>query len=249
MPDTTRLGLLVDYGGVLTSSVTRSFRAFCREQGLDSELAKETFLDAYTTAPGEESAIHKVEKGLITTEEFAELLADIFSRKAGRPIPAEGLLQGLFSRMELNEPLWAAVVAARRAGVRTGLLSNSWGTHAQPVDAPPPVPVDVMGGSDADHRPAKLDGYPRHRFPEAFDAVVISGEVGMRKPDEDIYLFAAEQLGLPPAQCVFVDDLDRNVEVAERLGMAGVVHRDNSETLPQLAELLGLELSLLRAPA
>ncbi|HWH32877.1 MAG TPA: HAD-IA family hydrolase [Egibacteraceae bacterium] len=244
-----RRGLLVDYGGVLTSSVTRSFRAFCREQGLDGELAKETFLEAYTTADGEESAIHKVEKGLITAEEFAELLAGIFSRKAGRPVPAEGLIAGLFSRMELNEELFAAVAAARRAGVRTGLLSNSWGTHAQPVDPPGLVPVDALGGSDEQHRPQRLDGYPRHRFGETFDAVVISGEVGMRKPDEDIYRYAAELLGLEPAGCVFVDDLDRNVEVAERLGMAGIVHRDNDETLPRLAELLGLELSLLRGAA
>ena len=242
-----RKGLLVDYGGVLTSSVTRSFRAFCREQGLDSELAKETFLEAYTTAPGEESAIHKVEKGLITTEEFAELLAGIFSRKAGRALAAEGLIQGLFARMELNEELFTAVAAARKAGIRTGLLSNSWGTHGQPE--PEEVPADPLGGSDAEHRPRRLDGYPRHRFPELFDAVVISGEVGMRKPDEDIYRFAAQQLGLPPGECVFIDDLDRNIEVAERLGMAGIVHRDNAETLPVLAELLGLDLEALRGAA
>lgn len=249
MPDGPRRGLLVDYGGVLTTSVTRSFRAFCRAQGLDGELAKETFLEAYTSAEGEESAIHKVEKGLITAEEFAELLAEVFSRKAGRPIAADGLIAGLFSGMELNEELFAAVAAARRAGVRTGLLSNSWGTHDQPVDP--------VGGSDEEHTPRRLDansrqrldGYPRHRFAELFDAVVISGEVGMRKPDEDIYLFAAEQLALPPAACVFVDDLDRNIEVAERLGMAGIVHRDNRETLPQLAELLGLPLESLSGAA
>lgn len=240
MPEPRR-GLLVDYGGVLTSSVTRSFRAFCRAQGLDSELAKETFLEAYTSAEGEESAIHQVEKGLITAEQFAGLLAEVFSRKAGRPIAAEGLIAGLFSGMALNEPLFAAVAAARRAGIRTGLLSNSWGTHDQPVDP--------AGGSDEEHTPRRLDGYPRHRFAELFDAVVISGEVGMRKPDEDIYLFAAEQLGLPPSACVFVDDLDRNVEVAERLGMAGIVHRDNGETLPQLAELLALPLELLSGAA
>jgi epoxide hydrolase-like predicted phosphatase len=234
-----RKGLLVDYGGVLTSSVTRSFRAFCREEGLDSELAKETFLEAYHADDGGQSAIHKVEKGLITAEEFAELLAEIFSRKAGRPIASENLITRLFARMELNEELFEAVASARRAGVRTGLLSNSWGTHDQPVDP--------VGGSDEKHAPRRLDGYPRHRFPELFDAVVISGEVQMRKPDPEIYLHAAELLGLPPSACVFVDDLDRNVEVAESLGMAGIVHRDNAETIGQLAELLGVEPELLRA--
>lgn len=236
-----RIGLLVDYGGVLTSSVTRSFRAFCRAQGMDSELAKETFLEAYLSNADRDSAIHQVEKGEITAEAFAELLAEIFTRKAGRSIPADGLLSGLFARMELNEPLFAAVTAARQAGVRTGLLSNSWGTHDQPVD--------LLGGSDEPHQPKLLDGYPRHRFAEMFDIVVISGEVGMRKPDEAIYLLAAEQLGLPPQQCVFIDDLDRNIEVAEKLGMAGIVHHDNHETLAQLAELLGLDLEVLGGAA
>lgn len=245
----TRQGLLIDYGGVLTSSVTSSFRAFCRAQGLDSELAKETFLEAYTSDEGGQSAIHKIEKGLITAEEFAELLAELLSRKAGRPIAAQGLIEGLFSGMELNEELWRAVVAARRTGVRTGLLSNSWGTHDQPDPAREDVPVDPVGGSDEPHRPRRLSGYPRHRFAETFDTVVISGEVGMRKPNEDIYLLAAERLGLPPERCVFVDDLDRNVEVAERLGMAGLVHRDNAETLPRLAELLGVGLETLRGAA
>ena len=45
---------------------------------------------------------------------------------------------------------------------------------------------------------------------ELFDAVVISAEVGLHKPQPEIYLLAAERLGVEPAECVFVDDLREN---------------------------------------
>jgi epoxide hydrolase-like predicted phosphatase len=109
------------------------------------------------------------------------------------------------------------VTAARRAGVRTGLLSNSWGR----------------------------EGYPRERFGELFDTVVISGEVGLRKPDPAIFALAAERLNLPPAACVFVDDLDVNVHAAEAAGMAGIHHRRTEETVRRLADMLGLDPATL----
>jgi putative hydrolase of the HAD superfamily len=71
---------------------------------------------------------------------------------------------------------------------------------------------------------------------------VISGEVGMRKPEERIFLLAAQRLGLPPEQCVFIDDIQANVDAAEALGMAGVLHRDAAATTARLAGLLGLPL-------
>ena len=75
---------------------------------------------------------------------------------------------------------------------------------------------------------------------ELFDAVVISAEVGMRKPEERIFRHAAGLLGLNPAQCVFIDDIEADVEAAEALGMTGVLHTDPAATAGRLAELLGL---------
>jgi len=63
-----------------------------------------------------------------------------------------------------------------------------------------------------------------------FDAVVISGEVGMRKPEHRIYLHTAEALDLEPAACVFVDDLRPNVEAAVELGFVGIHHHDYDAT-------------------
>jgi putative hydrolase of the HAD superfamily len=214
-----RSALLVDFGGVLTTSVTRSFRAFCREMGLPSELAKEAFLEAYAGHEGD-GPVHRMETGEITVEEFSVGLAQVLTERSGVDVSAEGLVEKLFSRMELDEAMFAAVAGARSAGVKTALLSNSWGS----------------------------DNYPRERFGDTFDVLVISGEVGIRKPDPQIFHLAARRLGVAPHDCVFIDDLDRNIEVAADLGIAGILHRNSDETIAEMADLLGLDRTLL-APA
>jgi putative hydrolase of the HAD superfamily len=74
-----------------------------------------------------------------------------------------------------------------------------------------------------------------------FDAIVLSGEVGFGKPDVRIYLLAAKRIGLPPEQCVFVDDIASNVHGAVRAGMVGVHHHDVAATLTELTALFGLD--------
>jgi putative hydrolase of the HAD superfamily len=78
---------------------------------------------------------------------------------------------------------------------------------------------------------------------ELFDAVVLSGAVGIAKPHAEIYRLAARRLGLDPRECVFVDDLRRNVDGAVTVGMVGVHHRDVTSTLTELEAVLGLELA------
>ena len=60
---------------------------------------------------------------------------------------------------------------------------------------------------------------------DLFDAVVVSADVGMAKPEPEIYELAAERLVLPPSECVFVDDLERNLDVAKTVGMQTVHFR------------------------
>jgi epoxide hydrolase-like predicted phosphatase len=77
---------------------------------------------------------------------------------------------------------------------------------------------------------------------ELFDGVVISGEVGIRKPAPEIYALGAERIGLAPEACVFVDDLPFNLSPAAELGMATVHHRSAEETIGELERLFGLHL-------
>ncbi len=100
----------------------------------------------------------------------------------------------------------------------------------------PPYRTAVL--SNADHT-------LRARFESAtglldlFDDFVCSADVGMAKPDPRIYALSAKRLGLPPEECVFIDDLDRNIDAARTAGMHGVHFRlDQGHSLEsQLAEL------------
>ena len=199
-------GLLVDFGGVLTTNVFESFRQFCEAEGLEPNTVKELF-----RSRGEGLALlRQLERGEVTEEEFS---ARTFGPRLGIE-NTDGLVDRLFAGMKPDEAMLAAVRGARRAGVRTGLISNSWGTSR----------------------------YDHSSFAELFDAVVISGQVGMNKPDRAIFELGADRVGLAPSECVFVDDLRENCEGAEAAGMTAVLHRGAEGTVPELERLLGVEL-------
>jgi putative hydrolase of the HAD superfamily len=58
-----------------------------------------------------------------------------------------------------------------------------------------------------------------------FDDVISSADVGLAKPDHAIYRLAAERLGLPVEECLFIDDTERNVVAAREVGMAAIHFR------------------------
>jgi putative hydrolase of the HAD superfamily len=200
-------GLLVDYGGVLTTNVWDSFRAFCEAEGIDREEVKRAFRDR----PEAMALLRRLEAGELTEEEFSPLFGPIIGVRDDR---YEGLVDRLFAGMQPEEGMIEALRRARAAGLKTGLISNSWGRGR----------------------------YDRDSFAELFDGVVISGEVGLYKPQPEIFRLGAERVGLTPPDCVFVDDLRENCEGAEAVGMTAVLHRGAERTLPRLEELLGVEL-------
>ena len=198
-------GLLVDFGGVLTTNVFDSFKQFCENEGLDPQAVKRLFRED----PAALAELRRLEKGELTEEEFSEIFGPMLGVSE-----TEGLVDRLFAGMGPDEPMIEAVKTAKRSGIKTGLISNSWG-HGR---------------------------YDRDAFPEMFDGVVISGEVGLYKPEPEIFHMGAERIGLAPEECVFVDDLKENCEGATAVGMTAVLHRGADSTLPELERLLGLEL-------
>jgi putative hydrolase of the HAD superfamily len=198
-------GLLVDFGGVLTSNVFDSFRVFCREEGIDPESVRTLFRED----PRALRLVRRLEVGEIEEEEFSTSFGALLGIE-----DSADLVNRIFGGIEPDETMVEAVKKARTAGIRTGLLSNSMGTGR----------------------------YDRAAFPELFDGVVISGEVGLHKPQPEIFRLGCERIGLPPEDCVFVDDLRENCDGAEAVGMTAILHRGADTTIPELERLLEVEL-------
>jgi epoxide hydrolase-like predicted phosphatase len=164
-----------------------------------------------------DSMVARLEKGLVAKNEFETHLAELLSMGLRDPLDPTDLIARMLEDLRIDQAMVAAVRAAREGGIRTALLSNSWG----------------------------VGYYPRELLEELFEEVVISGEVGMRKPDPDVYLHTAGRLGLRPRECVFVDDHDDNIRAAQRIGMRTVHHRETPETVEEMERALGVSL---RAP-
>lgn len=204
--------LIVDFGGVLTTSMRDSFTQFVVTEDVDGEHLHSVLFANY----GEGTLVHGVETGLITMEDFERELATKLRTKTGSPVEAQGLVRRMFAGARADTRMIGAVRTAREAGLKTALLSNSWGNR---------------------------DSYEFDHFDTLFDVVVISGEVGLRKPDPAIYALAARDLGVPASECVFVDDIATNVRGAVEAGMVGVHHQETGATLAELEVLLGIDLS------
>ena len=210
-------GLIVDWGGVLTGDLRPAVARWAARHGVEME-AYADVMRRWLGPEGELEArlnpIHALERGELEVPDFERMLARELTIRTGVEHDPTDLLAHMFDEFEHAHDMNALVRRARGLGIRTALLSNSWG-----------------------------DYYPRDLWDGMFDVVVISGEVGMRKPEAGIFALTLDQLGLPAHRCVFVDDLGHNIEAAAALGLAGVHHTDYESTLRELEALFGVPLA------
>lgn len=210
-------GLIVDWGGVLTSDIGPAVHRWADRHGIDKAAYAEiirTWLGPEGELEAMVNPIHALERGEIEVPHFEKLLAEELTRRTGETHDAQGLLTRMFDEFEHAHDMNALVRRARELGIRTALLSNSWG-----------------------------DFYPRDLWDGMFDEVVISGEVGLRKPDPRIFTMTLDRLALPARACVFVDDLPHNIAAAADVGMVGVRHVTYETTKNELEALFGLNLA------
>lgn len=207
--------LFVDYAGVLTPGVADSWRAFEQRHGMQERTIATLLWAAYEPAGdgGGSNPIAMLERGELGVREFEQRFGQEL-RDAGHDVESEGLVAALFADLRPAGGVWDLVAEVRGRGVPCVLVSNSWG----------------------------MSGYPRAELDASFDALVFSGEVGMRKPDREIFEHAASLVGARLDRCVFIDDARANVAAAEGYGMVGVLHAGDDEATRR-AVLEGLELT------
>lgn len=164
-----------------------------------------------------ESLVHGTT--LNTQFERGEVAFDAFWDAVGRRlgVPAEMVTQfreDFYAGDALNQELLAHIRQWRRNGFKIGIISN----------APPSLRMTLQH---------------RLRIVDDFDHIVISAEVGVRKPHARIYEIALEELDVVSNEAVFVDDLLENIEGAQAVGLHSVHFTDTAPAVAAIEALLG----------
>jgi putative hydrolase of the HAD superfamily len=143
---------------------------------------------------------------------------------AAAGIAPEGLLARMCADLRPDDRMLYAVGQLRRLGVATAVLSNSWGSGY----------FSPYVGYDLENR---------------VDVIVLSDQVGLRKPEPEIFALTADKLGVPASACVFVDDVAANLPGAQALGIRTIHHVETGETVGRLAELFDVGVEALSRQA
>jgi putative hydrolase of the HAD superfamily len=203
-----------DFGGVLTSPLVESFMAFQDQTGIETETLGKA-MQAASEANGE-NPLFEMERGEITEVSFLEKLTEHLEPLLGHPPEMHRFKEIYFDALQPNPPMIELMRELKDAGYRMAMLTNNvqeWEPLWRPM-----LPVD-----------------------EIFETVVDSGFVGCRKPESRIYELTLERIGAPAESCLFVDDVEVNIEGARKAGMNAVHFRDNEQAIGEIRELLATQ--------
>ncbi|MEU6290924.1 HAD-IA family hydrolase [Streptomyces sp. NPDC046988] len=203
-----RKGLVLDFGGVLTTPLLPAALAFEKRAGL----AEGTLLTGLYLNPEGIRLTEELERGALTQVQWNEAAGRLLG------IEPENLMGRIFADLRPEPLVIAAAAAARRAGAKVAVLSNSVGM----------VPWNLYDGYEVE---------------ELYDAVVLSEVHGTRKPEPEMFRLALDRLGLTAGECVFVDDTEQHLPPAAELGFATVHAVDPARTVAALEDLLGTPLT------
>ncbi len=203
--------VISDFGGVLTTPLFEAFASFQDQVGIPPKsfgLAMKAIAEK-----GEPNPLFELECGRITELEFQQQLAAALEPVLGHRPEIESFGMLLFEALDPNPGMIDLIREVRRDGFRTSLLTNNvkeWEATWRSM-----MPIDEM-----------------------FETVIDSAFVGCRKPDPRIYQLTLERVGLEPDQCIFIDDMEINVDAAKELGLHGVHFRETAQARAEVHALL-----------
>jgi len=199
--------VVCDFGGVLTSPLVGSFMKFQEHSGVSLEQLGAAMAKLAEESDGQHP-LFALEKGELSEAEFLRRLEDAL----GGDVSLEGFGERYFEHLHPNEEMIGEMRRLRERGLRMALLTNNvreweplWRAKLPDID-------------------------------EIFEVIVDSAFVGMRKPEPGIYELTVERLGdgVAAADCLFVDDIEANCEMATELGMTAVHFRDAAQAIAEI---------------
>jgi putative hydrolase of the HAD superfamily len=208
-----------DFGGVISTSPFEAFNRFEGEKGLPRDLIR----TINATNP-DGNAWARLERSEITVVEFNAAFAAEAAARGYEVRGAEvlGMLDGDL-RPEMVE-----AVRRCKGRYRTACLTNN------------------IRSEDGELQPERIGAAARiAAFREVmglFDFVIESSKIGVRKPDPLFYERACALVGVPPRECVFLDDLGVNLRPARAMGMTTIKVVDPRRAIAELEAVLGIAL-------
>jgi putative hydrolase of the HAD superfamily len=205
--------VLFDVGGVLTPSLRSLVVPHILAAGVDVEAMQVALLPMLGTVDDSDEPAARWERGEIDLAGFVALTGEAgeHARVVLDPAAPHFLMQDFTYHPGMLE----LVVDVHTAGYRTAVVSNV-------------VPEWV---------PAWRQALPR---PELFDVIVFSCEVGLRKPNPDIFRHACERLDVDPTEALLLDDFGPMVDAARSIGVTGIHVEDHDTAIAAARTLLGL---------
>ena len=204
--------IVSDFGGVLTTPLFAAFAAFQDEVGISPEnLGKAMRVGL---AEGEDLPLFQLERGEISEDRFIERLEDGLESILDHRPHLHHFRQKFWGALHPNDEMIALMRELKGNGLKMAMLTNNvreWEPLWRSM-----LPVD-----------------------EIFEEIVDSAFVGCRKPEARIYELTLERIGLPAEACLFIDDLQPNIEGAETAGMSAVHFRENAQAIAEIRAALG----------
>jgi putative hydrolase of the HAD superfamily len=210
--------VIFDFGGVILTSPFDAFSRYEADNGLPAG-----FLRRLNATDPDTNAWARLERNEVDLAGFADLF-EAEAAAAGHRVDGRAVLVLLAGQLRPQ-----MVEALRRCHdrLKTALLTNNFVPHDDPSDE-----------SDGGRGPAGPMADVLHHF----DVIVESSRVALRKPDPAIYRLVCDELGVEPAEAVFLDDLGVNLKPARALGMATIKVVDPDDAIAELEAVVGFPL-------
>jgi putative hydrolase of the HAD superfamily len=205
-----------DYGGVIATSPFRGMQRFEESLGLPpGSVAELMFGASYAHGDGgeEEHDFHLLEKGRLSVRDYVDRLDARAKARFGAHVSFQDLSALGSGGSGIHWEMVHCIRAVKARGFKTAILTNNIAEYGE---------------------------YWLASFPSAeMDVIVDSSRVGMRKPEPAIYTHTAVELAVAPGACVFLDDVEANVDAARTVGMQAIhVGPDVRVAIAELEALL-----------
>jgi putative hydrolase of the HAD superfamily len=198
--------VISDFGGVLTSPLAGSFRAFQESSGVPLEelgKAMATLAERQGINP-----LFRLETGHLSEAAFLGQIGAQLSAQLGRPVDMDDFGERYFATLEPNAPMIDYMRGLRARGYKLAICTNNvreWERRWRAM-----LPID-----------------------EIFHVVVDSAFVGARKPDPMIYELTLQRLDVDAASAVFIDDIEINCTAARELGMRAIWFQSSEQAIAE----------------